>query len=303
MPNTNLNSRTSIPSDALFFFLDPSLQQGNKIPRWKPRSRVGVYVGSSPEHASSVPLVLSTITGLVSPQFHGVFDDSFSTVECLQTNKIPPNWPILLNKSAVSYVDTDFSKTNLYDRSWFQPPQRESISPTSSHTAPTTVPNQAPLETTISPVTPTNAPFATPVHVSSSTHAHNNMHQGVDTTHTSSTLQQDIPNNSTNIASPGRTHSQSYNTRFKKWIHSNLASTAPPADHLLSIDFTTLSAHLATHNHLSSFHENTLHDQPYLAFGAQSNPDVLHFSAMQHAPDRSDFEKRHDKGNYRFLQQ
>jgi hypothetical protein len=33
---------------------------------------MGVYLGSSPNHASSVPLVLSTTTGLVSPQFHVV---------------------------------------------------------------------------------------------------------------------------------------------------------------------------------------------------------------------------------------
>jgi len=33
------------------------LQQGHKIPHWKPRSRVGVYLGFSPNHASSVPLV------------------------------------------------------------------------------------------------------------------------------------------------------------------------------------------------------------------------------------------------------
>jgi hypothetical protein len=117
------------------------------------------------------------------------------------------------------------------------------------------------------------------------------MHPEVDIPHASSTLQQDTPNNSTNNSSPGWNHLHSYNTRFKKRIHANLASTAPSADHLPSIDFTTLSALLATHDHLPSFHENILHDQPYLAFGTKSNPDVLHFSAMQHAPNRSDFEK------------
>jgi hypothetical protein len=61
------------PFGCPIFILDPSLQQGNKVPRWKPRSRVGVYLGPSPEHASTVPLVLSTTTGLVSPQFHVVF--------------------------------------------------------------------------------------------------------------------------------------------------------------------------------------------------------------------------------------
>jgi hypothetical protein len=45
-----------------------------------------VYLGFSPEHASSVPLVLSTTTGLVSPQFHVIYDDYFTTTNCLQTN-------------------------------------------------------------------------------------------------------------------------------------------------------------------------------------------------------------------------
>jgi hypothetical protein len=138
------------PFGCPIFVLDPSLQQGNKIPRWKPRSRVGVYLGPSPEHASTVPLVLSTTTGLVSPQFHVIFDDSFSTVHCLQTNQIPTNWPNLFNESAISFVDEDFSKTNLYDRSWFQhPSQRESTSP-------------------ILPSTSMNAPIVTTVDVPSS---------------------------------------------------------------------------------------------------------------------------------------
>ena len=39
-----------------------------------------------PHHASSVPLVLSTQTGLISPQFHCVFDDDFDTVWKEQAN-------------------------------------------------------------------------------------------------------------------------------------------------------------------------------------------------------------------------
>ncbi len=38
------------PFGCPIFVLDPTLQQGHKIPRWKPRSRVGVYLGHSPEH-------------------------------------------------------------------------------------------------------------------------------------------------------------------------------------------------------------------------------------------------------------
>lgn len=66
------------------FMLDPSLQQGNKIPRWKPHSCIGTFLGFSPEHASSIPLVLSTTTGLVNPQFHVVFNDYFTTTNFLR---------------------------------------------------------------------------------------------------------------------------------------------------------------------------------------------------------------------------
>ncbi len=77
------------PFGCPIFVLDPSLQQGHKIPRWKPRSHVGVYLGLSLNHASSVPLVLSTTTGLISPQFHVVYDDYFTTTKCLHDNILP----------------------------------------------------------------------------------------------------------------------------------------------------------------------------------------------------------------------
>jgi hypothetical protein len=100
------------------FVLDPTLQQGHKIPRWKPRSRVGVYLGFSPDHASSVPLVLSTTTGLVSPQFHVVYDDNFTTTKCLETNVLPSNWP-LLETSSHKYFDADFDSVRFTDTTYY----------------------------------------------------------------------------------------------------------------------------------------------------------------------------------------
>jgi hypothetical protein len=40
---------------------------------------VGVYLGHSAQHASSVALILNPKTGFVSPQFHCVFDDQFDS--------------------------------------------------------------------------------------------------------------------------------------------------------------------------------------------------------------------------------
>ena len=59
------------------YVLDNALQSGKGSPKWKRRSRLGVYLGPSPNHARSVGLVLNPLTGHVSPQFHVKFDDIF----------------------------------------------------------------------------------------------------------------------------------------------------------------------------------------------------------------------------------
>ena len=69
------------------------------LAKWEPRSRLGVYLGHSPSRAGSVSLVLNPKTLHVSPQFHVVFDDSFSTVPYLSSHDIPPNWAELVRKS------------------------------------------------------------------------------------------------------------------------------------------------------------------------------------------------------------
>ena len=62
------------------YVLNPKLQDGKKIPKWDRRSRRGIYLGVSPYHSSTVHLVLNPSTGKVSPQYHVIFDDTFSTV-------------------------------------------------------------------------------------------------------------------------------------------------------------------------------------------------------------------------------
>jgi hypothetical protein len=61
------------------FALHHALVGGKSIPRWDPRSRIGLYLGPSPLHARNVHLVLSLTAGLVSPQFHCCFDAFFET--------------------------------------------------------------------------------------------------------------------------------------------------------------------------------------------------------------------------------
>ena len=50
------------------------------MPKWKRRARQGQYLGVSQEHASSVANILNLTTGSISPQFHVVHDDLFTTV-------------------------------------------------------------------------------------------------------------------------------------------------------------------------------------------------------------------------------
>ena len=74
------------------YVLDPTLQSGKKLPRWQPRSRRGVFVGFSNVHTSDVPLILNLQTGSISPQYHVVFDDAFSTVNSTADDDTPPTW-------------------------------------------------------------------------------------------------------------------------------------------------------------------------------------------------------------------
>ena len=77
------------------FVLAAPLQDGNKIPKWDSRVRIGAYIGRSPRHAGNVAMILNPTTGHVSPQFHVVFDDSFSTIDALTNGYKPENWEVL----------------------------------------------------------------------------------------------------------------------------------------------------------------------------------------------------------------
>ena len=88
---------------------------GPGAPKWEPRARLGIYVGHSPIHAGSVALVLNPKTGLVSPQYHVVFDDDFTTVPHLHANTVPENWAKLVKNSRVRSVDGFYDVT----KTWF----------------------------------------------------------------------------------------------------------------------------------------------------------------------------------------
>jgi hypothetical protein len=94
--------------DVLCMFLMIACRGKGKIPRWEPRSRVAVYLGHSPHHAQSVALVLNLATGHVSPQFHMVFDDDFTTISHLKLGTVPKNWPELYKNNRELLTDEPF---------------------------------------------------------------------------------------------------------------------------------------------------------------------------------------------------
>ena len=57
---------------------------------------MGIYLGRYPAHAGNVAVVLNPNTGLVSPQYHVVFDDDFTTAPHLRKGTVPPNWDNIL---------------------------------------------------------------------------------------------------------------------------------------------------------------------------------------------------------------
>ena len=62
------------------YVLNPKLQDGTKIPKWGPRARRGQFLGFSLNHSSLIGLIRNLSTEFISPQFHVVYDEKFSTV-------------------------------------------------------------------------------------------------------------------------------------------------------------------------------------------------------------------------------
>jgi len=90
------------------YVLEPKLQKsGVKIPKWAPRSREAVFMGFSRRHSTLVGLVLNLRTKSISPQYHVVYDDAFSTVLSNQ-DKVPELWKRLItSKEARHQVKLD----------------------------------------------------------------------------------------------------------------------------------------------------------------------------------------------------
>ena len=99
------------------FVLDARCQSGiSAVPKWEPRSRLGIYVGHSPVHAGTIALILNPRTGHVSPQYHVVFDDQYTTLPFMNKGHVPPNPADLVVSSHKIITDEryDLAKTWLW---------------------------------------------------------------------------------------------------------------------------------------------------------------------------------------------
>ena len=102
------------------YVLEPSLQDGHKIPKWQPRSRRGQYLGVSARHASTVGVIRNLRTNNISPQYHVIYDSYFETVH--STQEEPPQiWDqlVVFNRSLANFDE----KQNLPELSdeWMDP--------------------------------------------------------------------------------------------------------------------------------------------------------------------------------------
>ena len=123
-------------------------------------------MGLSPKHASTVPLVLNVQSGYITPQFHVVFDDWFSTI-ATAINQLPdfnsPLWAQLFGNSIYQYPfdDEDEDTDQLIVDSTGNPttPHSDSVAAAMDQTV-NPLPVQ-PLPTTTFPMTP-HPPSSTP---------------------------------------------------------------------------------------------------------------------------------------------
>ena len=75
----------------IFVLVEVNQSRLTSTSKWEPSARVGVYFGHLPVYARNIAFVLNLLTGHVSPQYHVVYDDEFTTADYLDLIKIPPS--------------------------------------------------------------------------------------------------------------------------------------------------------------------------------------------------------------------
>lgn len=83
-------------------------------------------MGFSPSHGIEVHSILNSLTGHISPQFHIVFDDSFSTLSSLNSIDGPPSFWNEIDLDRFLYqIPLDKDSGIIFGDEWLTPQQRE----------------------------------------------------------------------------------------------------------------------------------------------------------------------------------
>ena len=105
------------------YVLEPKLHiSGGSIPKWSKRSRLGQFLGFSPHHSTTVAHIRNVRTGSVTPQFHVLYDDLFTTVsttfndptESLNDLFTSTEWQNLVQAGSESYLPDDAAPPPLH---------------------------------------------------------------------------------------------------------------------------------------------------------------------------------------------
>ena len=116
----NINPKHWVPFGCPGYVLTEALQDSKQIyNKWKPRSKVGIYLGRSPMHGRNVALILNSTTGLVSAQFHVDFDEGFQTLE--KNNNLDHTWLSLAGFIRYKDVSANSREFDTYQKRAPQP--------------------------------------------------------------------------------------------------------------------------------------------------------------------------------------
>ena len=108
--------------------LEPEFKNTDvKIPNWDPRIQRGGNMVLSKIHSTKVGLVLNLLTGSISPQYHIVFDDMFSTVVS-STSSDPEVWiKLFIPRNSRIHVMLDQGDGTDLDDEWLTANKRSSF--------------------------------------------------------------------------------------------------------------------------------------------------------------------------------
>ena len=115
--HNKINIRHYLTFGCPVYVIDAHLQGASLIPKWDERVRVRAYVGRSPIHTVNGSLILNLSKGHVSPQFHAVFNETFSTVPSLKTGSVPASWKFVCKNNRELTTYKDFNLSDLRSKS------------------------------------------------------------------------------------------------------------------------------------------------------------------------------------------